>query len=60
MSDKITDLRLALEKLYRTEGIRPIGRSTIEGVLKDKDTSSTVDVINYSQISRGATYLEDL
>lgn len=45
MSVRITDLRLAVEKVYIIEGIVLIGKSTIEGALKDNDTNSTVDVI---------------
>jgi hypothetical protein len=60
MSVKSTDLRLAVEKVYITEGIMPIGKSTIEGVLKENETSSTANIIDCSKISRAVTYLEDL
>jgi hypothetical protein len=35
------DFRLAVDKMYRMDGIMPIGKSKIEGVLRDKETSST-------------------
>lgn len=42
MSVRSTDLRLAEEKVYRTEGKAPRGNRINEGVLHDRDTSSVI------------------
>ena len=61
ISVKSTDLRLAVEKVYKAEGIMAIGKSTIEGVLKDNDVTSTGNHCwLFEDIYRRLAHLEDL